>query len=327
MSCGHEAVSNGRFRNYSVYGICLRSEIPLTHPEPDGNPDPDVTFSLRTARWFSDVRSALLDSDLSNGWYDHAVLSDGSVFVRWPGYCEFVVSADGRAVACGLIEEATAEWFQTYLLGVVLSFALLKQGHEPLHATVVIVDGKGVAFFGNSGYGKSTLAASFLHAGHTVLTDDLLMIREVDGVLCGFPGPSRIKLFPHIARRFQPDKITYEPIDPDSEKLILPLDRHEVHGRPVPMHRFFVLDEPEDEGVGLSIQTLSAREAFVAVVGATFNARVRGADRLQRQFVAAREWSARVPVRRLVYPRSLPMLDQVRAAVIADVRSMELRGA
>jgi len=324
MFGGQEAVSNARFRNYSLYGICLRSEIPLTHPEPDGNPAPDVTFSLRTARWFSDVRSGLSDTDLFNGWYDHAVLPDGSVFVRWPGYCEFVISADGRTVACGFLEEATAEWFQTYLLGVVLSYALLKQGLEPLHATAVIVDGKGVAFFGNSGYGKSTLAASFLRAGHTVLTDDLLIIREVDGSLCGFPGPSRIKLFPHIARRFQPDKITYEPIDPESEKLILPLEQHEMHRRPVPMHRFFILDEPEDETCGLSIHTLSPREAFVAVVGATFNTRVRGADRLQRQFAAAREWSARVPVRRLVYPRRLPMIDQVRAAVIADVRSMEL---
>src|SRR5712691_1298386 len=105
-----------RFRNYSVYGICLRSEIPLTHPEPDGDPAPDVTFSLQTPRWFDGVRAAIPGVDMSNWWYEHAELPDGSIFVRFPSYCEFVVSADGRTVACGLLEDCSAEWFQTYLL-------------------------------------------------------------------------------------------------------------------------------------------------------------------------------------------------------------------
>ena len=314
-----EVVPHGQFRNYSVYGFCLRSEIPLPHPEPDGEPAPDVTFSMQTARWFDGVKAAIPQASLSIGWYDHALLQDGSVFVRWPGYCEFVVSPDGRTVACAELEESTAEWFRTYLLGVVLSFALLKQGHEPLHATVVVVDGKGIAFFGDSGWGKSTLAASFLQAGHTVLTDDLLIIREVDGILYGYPGPSRIKLFLDVARRFQKEKITDEPTDPDSEKLILQLARHEVRDRPVPLHRFFFLDEPQNQESGLSIRTLSPREAFLAVVGASFNRRVTSPDRLQRQFVAAREWSRRLPVRRISYPRTLPMLEAVREAVIADL--------
>jgi len=310
-------------RDYSLYGLSLRSEIPLAFPETRSSARPDITFSMKSPRFFSDARSLIATSLDEDWWYHHAALADGSVFVRVPGYCEFVVSPDGRTVACGVLEESTAEWFQTYLLGVVLSFALLKQGHEPLHSTVVVVDGKGVALCGNSGWGKSTLAAAFLQAGHTILTDDLLIIREVDGVLCGFPGPSRIKLFPHIARRFQPDKIIDEPIDPDSEKLILPLARHEAHDRPVPLHGFFVLDEPADSAAGVTIHTLTPRLSFVAIVGAAFNIRERSPERLRRQFLAAKEWTARLPVRRLCYPRSLTMLDRVLDAVIADVRSAD----
>jgi hypothetical protein len=310
-------------RDYSLYGLSLRSEIPLAFPETRSSAAPDITFSLKSPRFFSEARSLISSSLDEEWWYHHAALADGSVFVRVPGYCEFVVSSDGGSIACGELEESTAEWFQTYLLGVVLSFALLKQGHEPLHSTVVVVDGKGVALCGNSGWGKSTLAAAFLHAGHTILTDDLLIIRDVDGVLCGCPGPSRIKLFPHIARRFQPDKITHEPIDPGSEKLILPLAPHEVHDRPVPLHGFFVLDEPVDPTASVSIQTLPARLSFMAIVGAAFNVRERSPERLRRQFLAAKEWTARLPVRRLCYPRSLPMLDRVIEAVIADVRSAD----
>jgi hypothetical protein len=321
-SAHEEAGVSVGFRHYSLYGISFRSEIPLTYSECRPDRVPDVTFSLKTNRWFSEVRAGISESDMSHGWwFTHARHADGSVFLRWPDLFEFVVSADGRAVACGRLEKATPESFQSYLLGPVLSFALVKQGYEPLHATSVIVDGKGVAFLGRSGHGKSTLAASFLHAGHQILTDDLLLIRDIDAVPCGFPGPARIKLFPEVADRFQPLKRGRTPMNPDAQKLILSLDGREVPHGPVPMHGFFVLDEPGDDTPGVSVASLSARESLIAVVGATFNTRVRSAERLKRQFLAAEQWTARLPVRRLSYPRTLTVLDQVRRIIVGEVRS------
>jgi hypothetical protein len=279
-----------------------------------------VTFSLATNESFADIRAATSDADLSAGWYRHRVLADGSIFISVPDYCEFLVSSDGRAVECRLEDAASVEWFQTYLLGVVLSFALLKLGHEPLHAAVVVVDGKGVAFLGDSGYGKSTLAASFVRDGYRILTDDLLIIRDVDGVLCALPGPPRIKLFPQMARCVQPGKRFDVPADADNEKVILPLARHEMHFAPVPLHAFFILDEPQDRTGRLSVVRLSLRESFVAILAATFNRRLRTRDRLHRQFAAAREWTERFPVRRICYPRTLAMLDEVRGAIRAGVQ-------
>ena len=330
MSSAHSAVccppagirSSGGFRYYGLYGISLRSEIPLTYPERQADPVPDVTFLLGTQRWFAEVRDSIRCDDISTGWYEHAPCPDGSDFLSWPALFEFVVSADGRSVACGLLEKATPESFQTYMLGPVLSFALVKQGYEPLHATVVVVDGKGVAFFGRSGDGKSTLAASFLHAGHQILTDDLLLIRDVDAVPCGFPGPARIKLFPEVAERFQPLKSTRTPMNPDAQKLIVTLAGGEVPDGPVPMHGFFVLDRPRDDNqTGVSVAPLSASKSLLAIVGATFNTRLRGNDRLKRQFLAAEQLTARLPIRRLTYPRTLSVLDEVRQIVMSEVRS------
>jgi hypothetical protein len=320
-SAGEEAGASGGFRHYGLYGISLRSEIPLTYPECRGDCVPDVTFSLKTERWFTDVRAGIPESDFSHGWYSHARRPDGSIFLRWQGLFEFVVSGDGRAVACRRLENANPESFQTYLLGAVLSFALVKQGYEPLHATVVVVDGKGVAFFGRCGDGKSTLAASFLHAGHQILTDDLLLIREIDAVPCGFPGPARIKLFPEVADRFQPLKRGRTRMNPHAKKLIIPLANGEVADGPVPMHGFFVLDEPATPIAGVSVVPLSCSESLLAIVGATFNTNVLGADRLKRQFLAAEQWSACLPVCRLTYPRSLTALDEVRQLVVDEVRS------
>jgi hypothetical protein len=73
---------------------------------------------------------------------------DGSDYLCWKNLFEFTVSADGRSVVCGPLDQSTNESLETYLLGPVLSFALAKQGREPLHATAVIVDGKAIAFLG-----------------------------------------------------------------------------------------------------------------------------------------------------------------------------------
>ncbi|MFB3074256.1 MAG: hypothetical protein ACE1Z6_03640, partial [Candidatus Methylomirabilales bacterium] len=111
-------------------------------------------------------------------WFQHLRLPDGSDYLRWSGLFEFLVSADGRRIACRELECASPESFQTYLIGQVLSFALVKRGIEPLHSTTVVIDGKAVAFLGDSGYGKSSLGAAFLQAGYPLLTDDLLVLKE-----------------------------------------------------------------------------------------------------------------------------------------------------
>jgi hypothetical protein len=307
-------------RDYSLYGISLRSEIPLAYADRSAGSAADVTISVRDRAWFSHIHADIGDVDDSSGWYDYARLPDGADFLRWPSLFEFVVSGDGSHVAAGHLENASSESFQSYLLGWVLSFALVKQGYEPLHATAVVVDGKAVAFLGTSGQGKSTLAASFLHAGYKLLTDDLLLIREVDGVLCGFPGPPRIKLFPHIAERFLPQKLPLGPMNPDSDKIMIPLAGHELYEHPAPMHGFVVLDEVEMPGGSPQLEPLSPHQSFLALVAATFNDQLRAADRLQRQFRLSAYWTERLSVRRARYPRTLSALAKVRQSILREVR-------
>ena len=316
-----EAGSRREFHEYRMYGISLRSEIWLSFPERPIGRLADVTFFLAHESWFTQVTAGLPNEGRTSSWYEHVRCPDGSDFLRWPGLFEFLVSPDGRWVACRTLEQATRESFQTYLLGQVLSFALVKLGHEPLHATTVVVEGSAVAFLGRSGYGKSSLAAAFVQAGHQILTDDLLLIREISSTLCGYPGPPRIKLFPHIAQQFLPRQIFCSQMNPETEKLIVPLEPHQLHSEAAPIHGFFLLDEPAQNGARVHLVSLSATQSFFELLRATFNIRLVGQDRLHRQFRAAQQWAARIPVRRLAYPRTLGTLEQVRQAILSDVRS------
>ena len=235
-------------------------------------------------------------------WYRHAHLQDGSTYLRWEGLAEFLVSADGHRITFGWMGAASWEALQVYLLGHVLSFALVKQGHEPLHATTVVVDGQAVVFLGNSGFGKSSLAACFLRAGHQLLTDDLLMLREGPEGYTAYPGPPRIKLFPDMARKFLGERATGPPMNLETEKRVIALEPHQRCTTPIPLGAIYALAAPREVArrQRVRIDKLSSQRAFVTLVANTFNRLILGADRLHRQFHETARLAAVVPVRNLL---------------------------
>ena len=254
-------------------------------------------------------------------WCQHQVLGDGSIYLRWSDLFEFLIASDGKRVSIHALDGASLEAFHSYLLGPALSFALLKLGIEPLHATTIVVDGGAVSFLGNCGYGKSSLAAAFLEQGDPVLTDDLQVLgRTPDGPVA-YPGPPRIKLFPEIGTALLRTLVRGVPMGPLTSKLIVPLGRHQAWTEAVPLKAIYALAPPATgaQRRKVSIGRLSARKALLELLRNTFNRAVTDSDRLERQFVWAAELASTVPIKLLSYPRILSALPTVRRAILADL--------
>jgi hypothetical protein len=315
-----EAGIDARHR-YCVYGIAVVSDTPLGLPDYPCGGLGLVECLSAPASVFLEARRGVDFDPGSNSWFRYASLQDGSTYVRWDTVGEFIVAADGRRITCRRLENSADESFQVYLLGQALSFALVKQGFEPLHATVVVVDDQAVAFLGDHGFGKSSLAASFLENGHRLLTDDLLMLRESSDGILAYPGPPRIKLFSRIASRFLGQTMSRVPMNAESDKLILQIDEHRRCARPVALKAIYVLAAPREacRTPKVSIEMLSPREAFVELVKGTFNRRLVSRQRLARQFGVMSSLASRVSVRKLTYPRTVERLQEVQRVVIADL--------
>lgn len=310
--------SAGTESSYSLYGITVRSRwrLPFAAAPPGSAPAIDIVPGEAEA--FRAAAELVRGRGGETDWFTSGPLPGGEHYLRWEDLFECIVSAAGERIACRPLEAATYEAFHTYLLGQALSFALLKQGVESIHATAVVVDGAAVAFLGNSGHGKSSLAAAFLAAGHPLLTDDLLVAERRNGHLVGQPGPPRIKLFPEVARRFFGSRAEGVPMNPLTEKLILPLPPEACSG-PVPLRAMYVLAAPAGPHPdGVLIQPLSGRAAFMELSSNTYNARLLDSARLRNQFQAAARLAEAVPVRRLSFPRSLDLLHRVRERIVAD---------
>jgi hypothetical protein len=253
--------------------------------------------------------------------YTYARLTDDSIFLRWPGLFEFLISPDGRVILGHPLSNTPAEAFNTYLLGHVLSFSLLRQGIEHWHSTAVVVGGAAVCFLGNCGYGKSTLAASFLAAGYRLLTDDILVFNQGGQDLYAYPGPPRIKLFPAMTRRVLGDKYSGTPMNSMTPKQIIALGASQVCNKAVPVRAIYALNLPA-AGARTGrpiIRRLSARGAFLKLIQGTFNDRVTDPERLRKQFLVSKEISSKVAVKGLWYPRTLRGLRLAREAILLDL--------
>jgi hypothetical protein len=249
-------------------------------------------------------------------------LQDGSSYARWQGVGEFLVPPDGKTIVCRQFDAASAESFYVYLLGQALSFALVKQGLEPLHATAIVVEGGAIVFLGDSGFGKSTLAACFLRMGYRLLTDDLLILKPASANILAYPGPARIKLFPNLARKYMGRAASGIPMNPFTQKTILPLQREHACATPVPLRAIYSIAAAGDgaDKTAIRLATLSPRDAFLELLKNTFNYRIVDSERLERQFTGAGHVVGATPVRKAFYPRALRRLPAVCKALLCDLR-------
>jgi hypothetical protein len=311
-----------------IYGIAVRSEWPLGLRESATFDRADVELRRGDAHLFIEAAQVAKNAPGAALWFQRVCLPDGWLYLRWTDLFEFLVSPDGRMVRCNPLAKATDESFRVYLLNQVLSFAMLRQGIEQLHATVAVVEGGAVAFVGDCGYGKSSLGAAFLAAGDQILTDDLLVVEHAEEKLLAYPGPRRIKLFPEIAHALLPQLASGTPMNNVTPKLVIPLDRCMVADGPRPLRAIYMLVPATRVRTRdrVCIRQPASPAAFLSLVRNTFNTVITDPERLKQQFAWAMDIAARVPIRLLSYPRDLKLLPQVREAVLKDLQRKSRRG-
>jgi len=310
-------------RSYRLYGVSISSELALPFPEPRGCIEPELCkVEIRlSSESISDTLGPGATTQRSpfSGFY-FSQMPDASSYVRWDDVGEVLISKNGELITCHPFPQTESESFHVYLLGQALSFALVKRGFEPVHASAVAVGNQAIAFIGDCGLGKSTLAAAFLQAGHRLLTDDLLLLQTRTRAIVAFPGPARIKLFPKVAGKFLADASSGVPLNPKTQKQIIPLNDSQVCSEAMPLGAIYVLASPNKaHDNSVRITSLTQREAFVRLLENTFNRVIVDPDRLRRHFDAAQALANVMPIRKLSYPRALERLPLVREAILSDL--------
>jgi hypothetical protein len=314
----------GRAAVHHLYGIRVRTPWPVPGVADHIGEAWDVEFVEGDANLLAEA-AAHVPADQADWWAQYAELPDGSSYRRWTGLFEFIVMPDARRIHARKLNDTHDEALLAYLLVDALSFSMVRLGWEPLHATAVVTGNGAAAFLGESGDGKSTLAALFVHGGFKLLTDDMLILTAGDEAFLAQPGPPRIKLYRAIATRIFGASYQGVPMNAATEKLIIPLDNEQTVSEPCPLKTLYLIHrEPDSEAPRQPvIRRLSPADALPRILGGMAGHCPSGPDRLRRQFDFVTRLVARVPIKTLSYRRQQDEMWLVRDAVLADLAGAE----
>jgi len=309
------------FLRYQLYGLTVETPLPLPCPRVTSTRAPDVRLRQGTVGQLAAARARCSRTATPDAWFRTRILPDGATYLRWHHLFEFLISPDARSILYRQERGASLESFTVYLLGQVLSYVLLARGVEALHGTAVLVDGEAVLLVGDSGYGKSTLAAALLGRGYPVLTDDVAALDRSRGRWRVHAGIPRLKLFPAVARKLLGETGRGVPLNHGTAKLVLPLDGARAARHAARLRAIYVLADPAAQRACRrpAIAPLEGQAAFLEVIRAAFNLVVVDPGRLEGQFRQAARLVADVPIRRLTYPRATRALPTVCDALLEDL--------
>lgn len=299
---------------YSLYGTTFESHFPfrLIHPLPD---HPAVTGARLIERgecWFR--QRTPLPGLPADEWFWSHNLTEDTLYLGWVNLCEFMIQTRNREVAYRLLDPHRSDVFESYLLQQVLSFLAIAEGREFLHGSAVTWHGCGLAFLGESGYGKSTLVAAILRQGGQLISDDALVFATLSSGEWGvMPGPGQLKLYPDSLQETLPDR-SGTTLNPVTNKAILTWSHRMIEAQPV--QGIFVLAPPEsDASTGsngdIVIQRLSGVAAVQTLYTNLFNPMVHHIPRQTRLLTSLAALVRDIPIYLLSYPRNYAALPGV----------------
>ena len=307
---------------HEVYGIRIRTPWPI--PALPCLPDAawDVEFVEGPGESFAEAARHVAPGHRRR-LAQQARLPDGSRYRLWTHLLEFLISPDGRRVQARAMPDANALAFQTYLLVDALLFAMIRMGREPLHATAVHTPEGVIAFAGESGVGKSTLGALFVRAGYQLVTDDMLVLAPEQAGFVAHPGPPRLKLHRETADRIFDAGYRGIPMNPTTDKLLIPLGPAQAVRGPRRFHALYLL-QPADNRIAPSdpcLCRLTPSEAVPKIVALTASHWTDERDRLVRQFRFVTRLVQTTTIKTLRYRRDADSMPELRQAIIDDLAS------
>lgn len=311
---------------YRIFDTTLECDFPL--PELSVSPGEHSSFSVR-----------LGDPDLFDAsgfetafeWFDYSGESicwcecrgDEYLYV-FPGHARFHIAADG-VISCLQHESSSRPMLRQLLLNQIIPRYLATRGQLVLHASAVTLEnGRTVAFLGNSGFGKSTLASSFHRNDALLISDDCILLdpsKNKVTAIGGFPG---IRLFPDSLNAVFNETAGFTHYTPysDKQQLILKSEAGGIPSEPRVLDAIFLLNDPEEikQCEEVHIEPVSGSTALMAMVNCAFSL-----DPSDRQMIVfnfqniGQTISEHLGCFSLTYPREHERLTEVREAVTACV--------
>jgi hypothetical protein len=293
-------------RCYDIYGIRLTSVIPLRSLRLEvGGAANSLELRFGTAPTHDTPIETFFEG---SGCF--CGKGRNGYILRFPNSCGFEIDWSGREISGNPSADHDA-LFEHALLDHVIPRVLHLHGRPALHASAVEIDGCAVAFVGESGRGKSTLAASF---GLPLVTDDCLALSIGPRDLMAELAYPSLRLYADSTKAASAEDRVLARVSPWNAKLRVSATAAKAR---LPLRRVYVLEEAP---LAPAVESLGFHEAIAELARHVHRLDPTKKEALIAELDLLDRIASRSMVRRLRYPRRFEDLPAVHALIAADLR-------
>ena len=216
--------------SYAAFGLCIHSEIELSGFAP-GEGEPDITLRRRDLTAITGPSRPVHEGSIVSGRIQDE---------EWELDLLFYMEG-GKVVYFHSLLPIGEEMLRSFVQGALLAGVLRQRHLLVLHGSAVSDGERAIAFLGNSGWGKSTMAEYFCQRGYELITDDVMVIHsgsDTEPALVP-PGIKEVRLRPSAAERLVPEFEALPFVTPLSPKRLRILKGEER--RAIPLTKIYVL--------------------------------------------------------------------------------------
>jgi hypothetical protein len=309
------------FATYRLFDTLVSSQIPIPELPDCHESEPSVTV-----RQVPISQTDLVEFETRYEWRNdegrlicRCARRGDEYLLSLPMQASFHIAADG-IINCIPAPGVGQALLRQLLLNQVLPRYLAHTGELLLHASAVTLpNGNTVAFLGESGYGKSTLASYCHLQGAQIIDDDCILLSSDGQGVCITGGVPTLRLYPDSLRALGHNPTVFTPYADGSNKLQMRLaERATPASGARPLDALFLLCPPPEvpvDGV-VSIEPAGGQAAMMSILGSAFNLDPSDMNTLSGTFQrVAQTLGEGLPVYHLHYPREHAALPQVLQAL------------
>jgi hypothetical protein len=312
-----------------LYGLNIWSEDSLPGIPSDHYGDVDVFVRFETPKKPIEITSnCFMNWYLPEGelWLSFIKVDEGYL-LRFNELADFIVDHCGRNIVCMPKFRTPKEIINHLLLNQVIPLVINLKGKEALHASGVLTSWGVIAFAGNPGSGKSTIAGSFFKTGNSLMGDDCVPLVEQSQNIYAVPAYPELRLRGDSLGWFfgNVGDLGSGPHYKIKERVSIERDAKLFCTEIQPLKRVYTITnlfESKDKN-DIIIERLSPLKSLMELIKYTFKLDITDHNMLKRQLDFLKKVVSTVPVRRLTFPRDFNLLPAVREAILTDLQDLD----
>ncbi|MBN2613955.1 MAG: hypothetical protein JXB00_20525 [Bacteroidales bacterium] len=288
---------------YKAFNLNVFSQLPVAGLAEHECEKPDII-----------IREGVIPEAITNPLNKGVLFQAGAeeFLLKVDGLAKFYVQK-GETITVEITNKDSGDDISAFILGTVFGALLHQRRLLPLHGSAVLYQEKGIVFSGNSGAGKSTIAAAFLEKGAQLLADDISLIgfnNNEAQVIPAFPG---MKIWEDSLKVLgkKPDK--YNPIRKNLKKYLYPVET--FHTKEAAISHIFIIGTHNLET--FEIAGLQGIEKFNALKNNTYF--FRGMNKtgiLEKHFQLCNMLAPKVKITRIVRPNGGFMVEKLAEIIL-----------